>query len=164
MRSQWGEMWPLAYLIGAVEQFSTSLCPWNQAEKPDCSSIPGHFIQAQPGSSVPFQSSTNDTWRHPQHDGGPEGSNTNVNIVSHRLVISGSSLTKTAIRNTSDTQAWNETPLRARSRHRQALPECIYIYVTVSSSHRWWEDAFQAGDLLASHWVYSKNDGVSAMK
>lgn len=28
---------------GAV---STSLCPWNQGEKPDCSSIPGHFIQA----------------------------------------------------------------------------------------------------------------------
>lgn len=25
---------------------STSLCPWNQGEKPDCSSIPDHFIQA----------------------------------------------------------------------------------------------------------------------
>ena len=63
---------------GAV---STSLCPWNRAAKPDCSSIPGHFIPASPSSCVPLESSANDTWRRPQRDGGPEGSNTNVNIV-----------------------------------------------------------------------------------
>lgn len=92
------------------------------------------FYPGQPSSSIPFQSSANDTRRRLQHNGGPEGSNTNVNIVSHCLVISGSSLTKTAIRNTSDTPARNETPLRVGSGHSRALPEHIYIYVTVCSS------------------------------
>lgn len=39
---------------GAASHLSLSLRPWDRAEKPDCSSIPGHLIQAQPRSFVPI--------------------------------------------------------------------------------------------------------------
>lgn len=97
------------------------------------------FYPGRPSSSTPFQGSANDTRRRLQHDGGPEGSNTNVNIVWHCLAISGSLLTKSAIRNTSDTPARNETPLRVGSGHIPALPEYIYIDVSVCSFQAWRE-------------------------
>lgn len=59
------------------------------------------FYPSRPSSSIPSQGFANDTQRHPQHDEGPEGSNTDVNIVSRCPVIPGSSLRKPAIRNTS---------------------------------------------------------------
>lgn len=115
----------------------------------------GSFYPGQPSSSIPFQSSANDSWRRLQHDRGPEGSNTNVNIVWHCLVISGSSLTKTAIRNTSETPAWNETPLRAADTDRCFLSTFTYIvYSCLQLTDMEGEDVFEVCDLLTCHWVY----------
>lgn len=95
MRSQWGEMWPLAYLIGVVFHLSVlgtrqKILTVRQYQV---------ILPGQPGSSIPFLRSANDTQRCPQQDGGPQGSNTNVNIAQRCLVMPWSSLTKTAIRN-----------------------------------------------------------------
>lgn len=133
MRSQWAEMWPLAYLIGAVEHhLSLSLEP---GRKTWLFVNTRSFYPSQSSSAIPFQSSANDTRRHLQHDGDPEGSNASVNIVLCCLVISGSPQTKIAIRNTSDTPAWNKTPLVLKADTARRFLS-TFTYMILSAAHR----------------------------
>lgn len=93
MRSHWEKMWPLAYLIGVVEQFFTSHCPWKRevGKKPWLFVNTGSFLCPLIVSTVyTVWSSLEALWQILQLETPPGG---------------------------------NKTPLRAKSSRQRRLPE-----------------------------------------
>lgn len=138
MRSPWSEMWPLAYLIGPVEQHPTS----------PSRSVLGTVQQNLTVRQYQVILSRRSLVHLYQSEallmtlggvlgatGGPEGSYTDVNTVWHCLVICGRALKKKhTIRSTSDTVAWNETPLGAGAdTDRRFL--VTFTYMLLSALH-----------------------------
>lgn len=133
MRSQWGEMWPLAYLIGALERFSSSLSlelrggTWLFINTRS-------FYPDRPSSSILAKRPANNTqacffW------GGFDTTGLQ-HTCAYRVALSGQDLCT----NTSDTLTGNETPWGGQ------IERGIYIYDTTTTLLLgWWPFPCGAG-------------------